>query len=263
MKTIQEAIKNSPFPMPKLAGTQCDDCGSPMQIDTKTNKPFCFRCLIAEEDKKLANEAVEAHKRMKRRKVKDVFDQKSLVNENLKKATFDNYSPPSDELKFAKNRVMDFVMTFDDKSYKNLLLVGTYGTGKSHLSYAATKYLIDSGRSCLFLSVPKLLTKIKDTYNQNSKHSEDDLLEYIQDVDLLVLDDMGAEYTNKRNDTDNWAQTKIFEVVDSRAGKHTIYTTNLTSNDLEQKVNERNFSRILDNTEIIKMNGKDYRRKQF
>ncbi|WP_198589125.1 ATP-binding protein [Mycobacteroides abscessus] len=263
MKTVQEAMKNSPFPTPKLTGDQCGECGSPVQLDLKTNEPVCFRCLIAAEDKKLANEAVEAHKRMKRRKVRYIFDQQSLVNENLKKATFDNYSPPSDELQFAKNRVMDFVMTFDSKSYKNLLLVGTYGTGKSHLSYAATKHLIDEGRSCLFLSVPKLLTKIKDTYNPNSKHSEDELLEYIQFVDLLVLDDLGAEYTNKRNDTDNWAQTKIFEVVDSRAGKHTIYTTNLNSNDLEQKVNERNFSRILDNTEIIKMNGKDYRRKAF
>jgi DNA replication protein DnaC len=266
VKSVKESITIESLKLPKITNERCtnDSCRRPLQLDPVSEQPFCFYCrYIAAEDKILAEQTLEAHARMTKRKVKDAFDQNSLVNENLKRASFDTYIPPSKELVEAKQKIMDFVRLFNPKESKNLLLVGTYGTGKSHLSYAATKSLLDAGHSCLFLSVPKLLTKIKETYNAKSKLSEEDLFEYIQQVDLLVLDDLGAEYTNKRNENDNWAQTKIFEVVDSRAGKSTIYTTNLKSADLEAKVNERNFSRILDNTEIIKMNGKDFRRKQF
>jgi DNA replication protein DnaC len=266
VKSVKESITIETVNLPKITDQRCsnDNCRRRMQLDPVTEEPFCFYCkYIAAEDKILAQQTIEAHTRMTKRKVKDVFDQNSLVNENLKRATFETYIPPSKELVEAKQKIRDFVRLFNPSEAKNLLLVGTYGTGKSHLSYAATKFLLDAGYSCLFLSVPKLLTKIKETYNSKSNLSEEDLFEYIQQVDLLVLDDLGAEYTNKRYENDNWAQTKIFEVVDSRAGKSTIYTTNLKSADLEIKVNERNFSRILDNTEIIKMNGKDFRRKQF
>ncbi|TQR21863.1 DnaC replication protein [Psychrobacillus vulpis] len=215
------------------------------------------------EDIVLAEKALENDKKARMNRTKDIFDQNSLVNKSLLKATLENYLPPNQELHEAKQELLNFVNEFNPKEGKNLLLVGTYGTGKSHLSYAAAKELIEKGYSALFLSVPKLLTKIKDTYNPNSKFSENDLLEFVAMVDLLVLDDLGAEYTNAKNGPDNWTWTKLFEVIDSRAGKHTIYTTNLSSSELESKVNARNFSRIMDDTEVVPMNGKDYRKKSF
>ncbi|HHY74063.1 MAG TPA: ATP-binding protein [Bacillus bacterium] len=275
MKTIKQAIQSAiGFKTPKqlvLDEYMCE-CG---QLVQKTEMELLFGPKAGEmvivnagckcEDIKLAAEAEEAHRRMKKRKMDDFFKQNSLVNKNLQSATFENYIPPNQAFTDAKYKLVEFAETFNPDNYQNLLLVGTYGTGKSHLSYAAVKKVMDLGYSCLFLSVPKLLTKIKETYNRQSKFSEEEILEFILEVDLLVLDDLGAEYTNKRNgdENDNWAQSKLFEVIDSRAGKHTIYTTNLNSADLEEKVNSRNFSRILDNTEIIVMNGPDYRKKKF
>jgi len=52
--------------------------------------------------------------------------------------------------------------------------------------------LIEQGYECLFLSLPKLLTKIKQTYNKEGI-TEAELLQVIQRVDLLVFDDIGAE----------------------------------------------------------------------
>ena len=69
---------------------------------------------------------------------------------------------------------------FKSANPENLLLAGSYGTGKSHLSYAAVRALLDKGYSGLFLSVPKLLTKIKDTYNSHSEFSEAELLEAVE-----------------------------------------------------------------------------------
>ncbi|MER2172031.1 MAG: ATP-binding protein [Psychrobacillus psychrodurans] len=268
MKAIQEF---SAMPKPVILNTyECEDCLEQVKVaempiaggpDKGKIERFYLGCKCG--DLPLVERALENDKKARMNRTKDIFDQNSLVNKSLLKATLENYIPTTQELHEAKGTITNFVNEFNPKDGKNLLLVGSYGTGKSHLSYAAAKRLIEKGHSALFLSVPKLLTKIKETYNAGSKFSENDLLEFVAMVDLLVLDDLGAEYTNAKNGPDNWTWTKLFEVIDSRAGKHTIYTTNLSSTDLESKVNARNFSRIMDDTEVIQMNGKDYRKKTF
>lgn len=206
------------------------------------------------EDRQLAREAEKTRCRLRFYKAKERFDYYSLLNRSLQNATLENYKPTNETLAKAKNDIKSYIERFDGT--KNLLLHGSYGTGKSHLSVAVTKELMQRGKQCLFLSLPKLLTKIKDTY-KGKGISEDELLEVIQDVDLLVLDDLGAEHNT------DWSVSKVFEILDDRAGKSTIYTTNLSSKELKQRFGERNFSRLLDNTEIIVMNGQDYRRKEF
>ncbi|MFC2948563.1 ATP-binding protein [Virgibacillus sediminis] len=206
------------------------------------------------EDIRLAQEAEENREKLRTRKMREFFDYYSLINDSLKTATLENYQSTSQELAQAKQQVAEYIREFDGK--KNLLLNGSYGTGKSHLSVSITKALMKQGKECLFLSLPKLLTKIKETYNSNDI-TEDELLKVIQRVDLLVLDDIGAEHHTE------WSNTKLFEIFDDRSGKATIYTTNLNSKELRAQINERNFSRMMENTEIIKMNGRDYRRKEF
>lgn len=259
------------FPAPIVLNTYfCEGCQQDVRVtemaiaggpDKGKVEKFFLGCKCG--DRILADAVIANEKKAKMNHFKGLFDQNSLINESLKKATFENYLPPKVELAKAKATMLDFTETFDTRNQRNLLLKGSFGTGKSHLSYATAKALLDEGYSTLFLSVPKLMTKIKDTFGGQSKFSEADLLQYVADVDLLVLDDLGAEYTNNRNQADNWVWTKLFEVVDGRAGKSTIYTTNLSSAELEQKVGPRNYSRILDNAEVVKMEGRDYRRKAF
>ncbi|WP_241535808.1 ATP-binding protein [Indiicoccus explosivorum] len=267
--SYQDMLNN--FPKPEILNTyQCEGCGQDVQVtempiaggpDKGKVEKFYLGCKCG--DIILAEQAVEKDRQARTRHMLRLFDQNSLVNESLKKATFENYNPPSQELAFAKDQLKMFADNFSAVEPHSFMLKGTFGTGKSHLSYATAKTLLASGHSALFLSVPKLLTKIKDTYNSKSTFSEADLLELVGMVDLMVLDDLGAEYTNARNTADNWVWSKLFEVVDSRSGKSTIYTTNLSSTELETKVGTRNFSRIMDSAEIILMNGKDYRRKAF
>ena len=206
------------------------------------------------KDIELAKEALRTKNNMEARKMRQFFDDNSLINESLQNATLENYNPTTAELAKAKQQITEYINNYDGTG--NLLLHGNYGTGKSHLSISVTKKLMEKGYSCLFLSLPKLFTKIRDTYN-DSNITEDKLLEYIQQVDLLVLDDLGAEQKTE------WAISKLFEVMDSRAGKSTIYTTNLSSAELRNHMNERNFSRLMENTKVIIMNGPDYRRRKF
>lgn len=239
----------------------CEDCGEDVEqkeltipIGPREGEKIIanYGCICA--DIELANESIKLQNKLKNRRMREMFDYYSLVNHSLQQATLENYEPTNDELTNAKQNITNYINEFDGT--KNLLLHGSYGTGKSHLSIATTKALMEKGYECLFLSLPKLLTKIKETYN-NDGVTEDELLEMIQRVDLLVLDDLGAEHNT------DWVNSKLFEILDGRAGKATIYTTNLNSSDLRKQINERNFSRMMENTDIIPMNGRDYRRREF
>src|SRR5699024_9126720 len=114
-----------------------------------------YSCKCA--DIKLAEKAKKMRVHLRNEKMKQFFDYYSLINESLKVATLENYEPTSNELVAAKQAVTNYIREFDGT--KNLLLVGNYGTGKSHLSVAITKKLMEQGKECLFLSLPKLLTK--------------------------------------------------------------------------------------------------------
>lgn len=268
MKTIKDSIRR---PVEKLINEfVCEGCGRDIQQKEMVIPigPFKGETTIANigckcEDIKLAKQAMKQKKDAKLNRLRKEFDNHSLINKSLSTASFKTYKPTTHELGEIKGKLMDYVKDFDLNTSSNILLHGTYGTGKSHLSVAVTKELMQKGYTCLFLSVPKLFTKIKQTYSGNSTFSEADILDSIESVDLFVLDDLGAEYTNIRSNDDNWSHTKLFEVLDSRSGKPTIYTTNLRSDELRNKMNSRNLSRLMDGTEVIEMTGPDYRMKGF
>lgn len=259
------------FPTPVVLNTYtCEGCKKVVKVtemaisggpDKGKIEKFFMGCKC--EDIKLAVEVQENERKARMNYMMKRFNQSSLVNAALQKATFDNYQPTSPELNMAKQQMMSYVEFFDSEHAESILISGTYGTGKSHLSYSVAKGVIAKGHSALFLSVPKLLTKIKATYGKGSKFTEDELLDFIQAVDLLILDDMGAEYTNLQNSEDNWVTTKLFEIMDNRSGKHNIYTTNLSALQLEQKMGERNFDRIFPELTTIAMMGPSYRKRNL
>lgn len=226
------------------------------------NLGMCEDCSDKERERKYAE---EQHQKWVKQAM-DNFDQSSLINPKLKQATFEIYEPTSEELAKAKSICQRYATNFDINNPVNLLLIGNYGTGKSHLAVSVAKTLInEKSRNCLFISTPKLLTKLRSTYNRNSKESEGEIIDHLSRVSLLVLDDIGSEQakpTNEHNEQ-NWATSKIFEIMDNRIGKHTIFTTNFTVEELQERVGGRNFSRMMENTHVIKMYGDDYRLRNF
>lgn len=235
--------------MKEILQTKSQRIGIKTMSDEEKEK---LKKLIEEEDRQLAEEAHQSYIRLGKEKVTRLFDENSLINKDLQKASFDNYEPNTNS-KSALELTKRYADIFNMDKPRNLLLYGNYGTGKSHLSVAITKNLMEKGYTCLFISMPKLLSKIRTTYNKNSQQSESDLMQYLEDVDLLVLDDIGAEKDNE------WSISKLFEIVDGRIGKHTIYTTNFEPSELRKKIGERNFSRVMQNTYEVKMIGEDYR----
>lgn len=272
MKAIKETIRKglnmtTDFDMKVIREYICEGCGKKVQvIRAKSlfgpNKGKYFEskkgcdCEILEKIRKQQKEAKIA-------RINKIFEEHSLINPSLRNATFENFNPGK-YFQEAYLKAKKYVEEFDINKPKNLLFQGTFGTGKSHLSVSIAKALAEKGHTTIFISTPKLLTKIRNTYNKNSEMGEEEIINMIASVNLVVFDDIGAEGMVNDYGSSSWASQKIFEIIDQRSGKHNIYTTNLSSAEFEStKDLQRIFSRMLENTELIKMDGPDYRKRQF
>lgn len=153
----------------------------------------------------------------------------------------------------AVRKARAFVNDFSDSS-ANLFLCGGTGVGKTFLSNCIAKELIDMGNSVIYLSAVRFFDILADaTFDRG----EDGALpaKLIYDCDLLIIDDLGTEMTNQ------FVQTQLFDCINERIlrGKHTIISSNLSVEDLQNRYSERVFSRVVSNYTIIKLYAKDIR----
>jgi DNA replication protein DnaC len=119
-----------------------------------------------------------------------------------------------------------------------LVLMGTYGCGKTHLAAAIAHYRQEQGLNVMFITTPDLLDYLRVTYNPGSNVNFDQRFQAVRNAPLLVLDDLGVESASP------WAREKLFQIIDHR------YVTQLptiitTAKEIED-INARIISRILD-----------------
>lgn len=120
-----------------------------------------------------------------------------------------------------------------------LLLIGTNGCGKTHLAAAAANVLLECDRAALFTTVPDLLDHLRATYAPTSEVTYDSLYTLMREVDVLVLDDLGAQQTTP------WAEEKLFQLINHRYVCRAL--TIITTDHIRlSAINERIRSRLLD-----------------
>lgn len=116
-----------------------------------------------------------------------------------------------------------------------LLLMGTYGCGKTHLAAAIANARMEAGHTVLFQVVPDLLDHLRATFGPNSGISYDELFEQVRSTPLLVLDDLGSQSSSP------WAQEKLFQLLNHRYSTRlpTVITTNQRLDTLEPRLRSR------------------------
>ncbi|HEX8854741.1 MAG TPA: ATP-binding protein [Thermoleophilaceae bacterium] len=141
---------------------------------------------------------------------------------------------------------------------RGLWFYGDVGTGKTSLAMLVSRTALEAGRSVAIYSVPRLLADIKETYERDSGDSYLSFFRRLCDVDLLHLDDLGAE---KRTE---WVLEQLYSIVNERWQEESsiVVTTNIIDMDeLREQVGTRTVSRL---TEIcgepIPIMGRDLRR---
>ena len=147
---------------------------------------------------------------------------------------------------------------------RGLVFMGTCGTGKTHLSVAVIRGLIEKGIPCVFYEFGSLLKEIQNSYNPISQTSELKVLAPVFEAEVLVLDELGA---SKPTD---WVRDTMMQIINTRYNdrKLTIFTTNYLDGrrserdeTLEDRIGVRLRSRLFEMCKTVQLEGEDFRKK--
>jgi len=116
---------------------------------------------------------------------------------------------------------------------RGMWLVGDVGTGKTTLAMIVSSVALEAGHSVAIYSLPRLLNLIRDEIG--TENSLLDLLDKLSAVDLLHIDDLGAQHTTP------WRLEQLYSIVDARyqAGRPIVATTNLWPNQLAEQMGQQ------------------------
>jgi DNA replication protein DnaC len=137
-----------------------------------------------------------------------------------------------------------------------LWIQGDVGTGKTTLAMLVSKAALDAGRSVAIYSLPRLLNLLRES--MDSDKGMIDFMDRLTAVDLLHLDDLGAE-----NQTE-WVLEQLYSIVNSRyeAERAIVATTNLMPDELSERLGARTVSRLVEICgDLIPLYGEDKRRE--
>lgn len=146
----------------------------------------------------------------------------------------------------------DYAAGFTTAS-ESLLFLGGTGLGKTHLSLAMAGEIIKKGYGVIYGTAQNLFNQMS---REHFSYSNDDrMLEEALACDLLIIDDLGTEFSTQ------FTQSCVYNIVNTRIlrGKPTVISSNFTLVELEKIYSPRIMSRIIGSYTMKKFNGSDIR----
>jgi DNA replication protein DnaC len=138
-----------------------------------------------------------------------------------------------------------------------LWLMGGPGTGKTTMAMIVSRNAIAAGRSVAIYSCPRLLSVIRESIDGTGTL---DFLDRLAQVDLLQIDDLGAERRTE------WVVEQLYTIINARyeAKRSMLVTSNLDADALEEQLGERIVSRLEGMCgEPLPFYGTDHRRRRY
>ncbi len=243
----KEILSSAGYPVDYIDNTPvCRICGDTGYVDGQ----LCG-CIKAELNKELATEANLSQK---------------LSSQTFAGFRMDYYSREVDpNLGISPRQNMEAVYKVCQRYAKNfentdtnLFFFGGCGLGKTYLSSAIANYLIEKGVDVLYVSSNSLFPLLEDLhFNRSVSEKNQYLVEHIFDAELLILDDLGAEFVTP------FTSAELFRIINNRLlnNKKMIISTNMGVDELARRYSERIYSRIVGSFDIVTFIGDDIRRK--
>ena len=183
------------------------------------------------------------------------------IRPRFKNATFENFEATSESQKNVVKFLSGWAGKFHTgKRYPDagIIILGNYGTGKTHLAVAVCRVLAAAGYSVSFTKCSEMLKKVKETWGKFSDEAERAVIRTFRLPDLLVIDDCGVQFNSD-------AERNIFyDVVDFRYDhmRPTIITANCNEGELKMLIGERVYDRMRDDGAcIVECNWESWRQK--
>lgn len=202
----------------------------------------CMRAAADERDRQSA----EAQRSIRAAELRRL----SLMSGTLSGCTFVNADRNGENL-----RSMNICERYAEKFPKmladnrGLLLFGSVGTGKTFAAACIANALLEKNYSVVMVSLVTLID------------SADDIIRRMDDIDLLILDDLGAERST------DYGFERIYAVADARyrSGKPVIYTSNLPLETFKHSEDircARIYDRVLERCYPVEFRGVSRRKRE-
>lgn len=241
----------------------------PDRCSCKKAKDYWAKEDARKEAERIAQERREADARMQA-KVNRLFKE-SGIRGRFRNRTFEKFIVNNENRK-AYNVAKRYADTFHDRlphkdergvvmpptiERNGLLMIGSYGTGKTHLSTAIANQLINTGVPVIAMTMIDLLARIKQSYDSTDTVSEAEIMKIYEDIPLLIIDDIGSEQPTE------WGITRIYAIINARyeAYMPTIVTTNYGTKELIKRMTpggdshnaEKTIDRLKEMSECLEM----------
>ena len=145
--------------------------------------------------------------------------------------------------------------------FKENVIKNVTGSGKTSwackiMSHYFRKIAFNSGleNEGLYIFLPTFLEDLRNSYD-NPDPDFEQVLDMLKKCKLLIIDDIGAERVTE------WVRERLVSIINTRvgAGLSTIYTSNLSPEELKDELGDRISSRVLGSSMVVEITGADRR----
>ena len=142
----------------------------------------------------------------------------------------------------ARDAIRRYARELDDRlaTGRGLWLEGPPASGKTSAAVAIAKHAQRAGHAVGFYVVPELLSMIRRSFGDHAADDYTSVKRRIDALDLLVLDDLGAEHGTE------WVLEELYVIINRRLldMKAVLVTTGLSDSELARQLTPRVVSRL-------------------
>ncbi|MBE6575177.1 MAG: DNA replication protein DnaC [Ruminococcaceae bacterium] len=142
---------------------------------------------------------------------------------------------------------------------RNIALFGGTGLGKTHLSTAVARVVIERGYDVCYTTAIDLIGDYEYDRFKGGREDSADTLAHYADCDLLIIDDLGTEVVNQ------FTVSVIYNLINTRlnCGRSTMISTNHSPKELRERYWDRITSRIFGEYQVLVFSGTDVRAQKL
>ena len=244
----------------------CKHCNTPrfFKIDRENQEPFITRVHCKCEAEKLKAEKEE---RLRQQRLEDFRKRQklSMIGDKYLNATFDTATITKHNeqaYESAKAYVKQARAVLNNNI--GLYIYGDNSSGKTYLIACICNALVESGYSCEFTSIPKLLAETGRNARED-RMSQAEIVDNLARKNFVFIDDLGKEFLGDRSDY-NWkkAERLLLDVLNARYGNGlpTIFTSNYGLEEFVEKfgLDKAIIERLNEMaTRVIRLDGDNFR----
>ena len=180
------------------------------------------------------------------------YFKKSGVPERYQRESLDTYKAETEPQKKLLAAARDFLQKIKRRLFRSLCMLGSAGTGKTHLACALIKEY--GGK---YRTAPDIVEELRRAKSFTAHETEEQIVNYYGDLPLLVIDEIGRGYSAADE------KYMLYQVLNARYNtrKPTVLISNFNKADFLQYIGVAAADRLVESADIVEIEGDSYRRE--